>query len=117
MVIGKGPYQGKEVRRGHGRADHVLLRREELHGAVPQLGALHHVPPLAVRIEGAEVINRHFVRELAHVTPEPPAAVDELHERVDVGPAPAAPHDSGGAELRDGDVFARNQGADDTPDG
>ena len=74
-----------------------------------ELGTLVHVASPSVGVEGAEIINRNLVRELAHITPEASPAVDELHEGVDIRAAATAANDATAAELRHGDVLAGDE--------
>mmetsp|Transcript_11726 Transcript_11726/g.49376 ORF Transcript_11726/g.49376 Transcript_11726/m.49376 type:complete len:318 (-) Transcript_11726:486-1439(-) len=107
--------EGEEVRRRHGRPDHVLGACLVLNGAVRQLGPLGEVHPLPIRIQWAHVIRGDVVDVAANVAAEAAAAVLELHKRVDVRAALAAAHDAALAESCHWRVLGGRQRRDNSP--
>ena len=57
----------------------------EIDSAMQQFGPFLQVHAAALIVQVAKVLLGHLIREAAQVAAEPPAAVDKLHKRVDVG--------------------------------
>mmetsp|Transcript_10330 Transcript_10330/g.31100 ORF Transcript_10330/g.31100 Transcript_10330/m.31100 type:complete len:496 (-) Transcript_10330:213-1700(-) len=91
--------QHEEVRVGHRRPQHVLLRRRKLDGAAEQLGPLVHVAALPVRPQVTKVGVGRGIGVATEVAHERLAARHEAHERVDVGLAAAASNRAGVAHV------------------
>ena len=75
----------------HRGTNHVGFRSHNLNAALAELGPLVEVRPAAVQPEGRKVLLRRLVYVGAEVASEAAPSVDEFHERVEVGFAPATP--------------------------